>query len=103
MNSKILVTMSIATSLAVVPAAYATNEHQFTLAPLRTEHGSPLDNEFARIVLSSWSSSETQIDARPVILKDDDDEGYEAGIRSRVSRLWAEDWDSDEDSVYDTW
>jgi hypothetical protein len=24
-------------------------------------------------------------------------------VRAYVSRLWAEDWDSDEDAVYDTW
>ena len=24
-------------------------------------------------------------------------------LRNYVSRLWAEDWDSDEDAVYDTW
>lgn len=28
---------------------------------------------------------------------------YEEGVRALVSQLWAEDWDSPEDSVYDTW
>lgn len=32
------------------------------------------------------------------VLGHDDDE---AAMRAYVSRLWAEDWDSDEDSVYD--
>jgi hypothetical protein len=32
---------------------------------------------------------------------DDDDQEDDELIRAYVSRLWAEDWDSPEDSVYD--
>ncbi|GAA4627244.1 hypothetical protein [Cellulomonas oligotrophica] len=28
---------------------------------------------------------------------------YDEDVRAAVSRLWAEDWDSDEDAVYDSW
>lgn len=28
---------------------------------------------------------------------------YLADVKSQLSRLWAEDWDSPEDSVYDAW
>lgn len=30
------------------------------------------------------------------------DEGDE-DVRAYVSRLWAEDWDSDDDAIYDSW
>lgn len=103
MTSKILVSVSIATSLAVIPASYTTNDDHVTLLPPRAEHGEPLENEFARIMLSSWHSSDPRIEARPASPRHDEDERYEEGIRSQVSALWAEDWDSDEDSVYDTW
>lgn len=33
----------------------------------------------------------------------DGDRALEADMRAYVSRLWAEDWDSPEDAVYDTW
>ncbi|EYR62161.1 hypothetical protein N866_11175 [Actinotalea ferrariae CF5-4] len=32
-----------------------------------------------------------------------DDNAYWQGVRAAVSSLWADDWDSPEDSVYDTW
>lgn len=32
-----------------------------------------------------------------------DEAAYEEDVRGYVSRLWAEDWDSPEDAVYDTW
>lgn len=28
---------------------------------------------------------------------------YDADVRSSVSALWADDWDNDDDSVYDSW
>jgi len=33
----------------------------------------------------------------------DDDQDYLEAVRAGLSRLWAQDWDSSEDSVYDTW
>lgn len=33
----------------------------------------------------------------------DGDRALDADMRAYVSRLWAEDWDSPEDAVYDTW
>lgn len=37
------------------------------------------------------------VDEPPATFSDDD------LLRGYVSRLWAQDWDSDEDAVYDTW
>jgi hypothetical protein len=42
-----------------------------------------------------WEVTMSEIDA--AVSNDDD------LIRAQVSRLWAEDWDSDEDAVYDSW
>jgi hypothetical protein len=33
----------------------------------------------------------------------DDEREHLNGIRGLVSRIWAQDWDSDEDAVYDSW
>lgn len=33
----------------------------------------------------------------------DEDSAYLSIVKSNLSRLWATEWDSDEDSVYDQW
>jgi hypothetical protein len=33
----------------------------------------------------------------------DEDRTFLAIVRAQLSRLWATEWDSDEDSVYDQW
>lgn len=33
----------------------------------------------------------------------EDERGHLEDIRQAISRLWATDWDSPEDAVYDTW
>lgn len=33
----------------------------------------------------------------------DDERGHLEQVRQEISRIWAKDWDSPEDAVYDTW
>lgn len=38
-----------------------------------------------------------------VVVEADTEDPEDEDMRAYVSRLWAEDWDSDADRVYDTW
>lgn len=53
--------------------------------------------------VSGGVSVSTTIPLGTAVDSADGDRELDADMRAYVSRLWAEDWDSPEDAVYDTW
>lgn len=91
----------MATAMAVGGAAPLTISVSFSsrrvvIAPMGKEHVSlmvhPARAQEVDVMIAASSLPAPESEA-----------AYEDAVRQYVSALWAEDWDSPEDSVYDTW
>jgi hypothetical protein len=76
------------------PVHEPQREHRGDLAS-RWQYTDVIPELLSELIATGRSSEAAAIER---VLGHDDDE---AAMRAYVSRLWAEDWDSDEDSVYD--
>jgi len=68
--------------------AYGSSHQTFVLSDLLSINNSLIFTVATSGLTISWPGHERT---------------YDDDIRSQVSVLWAEDWDSDEDAVYDNW
>jgi hypothetical protein len=76
------------------PTHEPQHEHRGDLAS-RWQYTDVIPELLSELIATGRSSEAAAIER---VLGHDDDE---AAMRAYVSRLWADDWDSDEDSVYD--
>ena len=63
----------------------------------------PQASQTSGLRLSPHTSATTQGEGIVLVLDEAVERLDEKASRNYVSQLWAEDWDSPEDSVYDTW
>ena len=79
-------------------AGYSVTRSQATRVEV-----SPRTTGSSRLVLSTHASATTKGEGVVLALDVAAERLDEAAMRNYVSRLWSEDWDSPEDSVYDSW